>query len=313
MIFESASTGRDGLMTALSELTGAVIENGKFILPETYGTGYLKCYDFGPLMSIMVNQCKLKEDLTLRRKGAMQGKNEITFSFRNIFPGGDVRLLPSVQVSSSDIDLEIFVPAGTQINTILIHVHVGLLKKLINQETGNLLLQNIISGNQPYLYDEIISPEMQSVAMNVIEMNETKQMSDFYLKLKAGELIYLFFVELLKRQERTRYPLNVSDVAALYSIRDSVILDLSVPPNLAELTSLANMSESKLNRLFRQIFGSSIYNYYQALRMKEAAYLIKEEKLSVSEAGYRLGFTNLSHFTRIFERHLGLKPKKYSK
>lgn len=73
------------------------------------------------------------------------------------------------------------------------------------------------------------------------------------------------------------------------------------------------MSESKLNRLFRQIFGNSIYNYYQTLRMNEAAYLIKEEKLSVSEAGYRLGFTNLSHFTRIFERHLGLKPKKYAK
>lgn len=72
------------------------------------------------------------------------------------------------------------------------------------------------------------------------------------------------------------------------------------------------MSESKLNRVFRQIFGNSIYNYYQNLRVNEAAYLIKEEKLSVSEAGYRLGFTNLSHFTRIFERHLGLKPKKYA-
>ena len=87
---------------------------------------------------------------------------------------------------------------------------------------------------------------------------------------------------------------------------------MSAPSNLSELVLFSNMSESKMNRLFKQIFGSSIYNYYQTLRMNEAAYLIKEEQISVSEAGYRLGFTNLSHFTRIFERHIGPKPKKYS-
>ena len=33
--------------------------------------------------------------------------------------------------------------------------------------------------------------------------------------------------------------------------------------------------------------------------------------LSVSETAYRLGFTNLSHFTRVFERHHQLKPKEF--
>jgi AraC-like DNA-binding protein len=46
--------------------------------------------------------------------------------------------------------------------------------------------------------------------------------------------------------------------------------------------------------------------------MQEAARLLKEQHLTVSEVGYRVGFTNLSHFSRVFERHLGLKPKKYS-
>jgi AraC-like DNA-binding protein len=37
-----------------------------------------------------------------------------------------------------------------------------------------------------------------------------------------------------------------------------------------------------------------------------------EEKLSVSEVGYQMGFSNISHFSRVFEKHIGLKPKKYS-
>ncbi len=72
------------------------------------------------------------------------------------------------------------------------------------------------------------------------------------------------------------------------------------------------MSESKLKRLFKQVFGNTIYNYYQTMRMKEAAYLLKHEKQSVSKVGYALGFSNLSHFTRMFEEHIGMKPKKFS-
>jgi AraC-like DNA-binding protein len=75
----------------------------------------------------------------------------------------------------------------------------------------------------------------------------------------------------------------------------------------------AGMSPTKLKRLFKQIFGNSIFNYYQEFRMKEAARLLKEEKLSVSDVGYQLGFTNLSHFSKVFAVHIGMKPKQYSK
>jgi len=46
--------------------------------------------------------------------------------------------------------------------------------------------------------------------------------------------------------------------------------------------------------------------------MQKAAQLLKEKRLSVSDVGYELGFTNLSHFSRVFERYTGIKPKKYS-
>jgi AraC-like DNA-binding protein len=73
------------------------------------------------------------------------------------------------------------------------------------------------------------------------------------------------------------------------------------------------MSPSKLKRLFKQVFGNSIFSYYQGFRMQEAARLLKEEKLSVSEVGCQLGFINLSHFSRVFKEHIGMKPKQYSR
>jgi transcriptional regulator GlxA family with amidase domain len=87
---------------------------------------------------------------------------------------------------------------------------------------------------------------------------------------------------------------------------------LDVPPNLDALAVMSNFSKSKLKRLFKQIFGTSIFHYYQSFRMKEAANLLREHKMSVSEVGFQMGFSNLSHFTRLFETHIGMKPKRWS-
>lgn len=76
--------------------------------------------------------------------------------------------------------------------------------------------------------------------------------------------------------------------------------------------NLQGMGETKMKQMFRQVFGDTIYNYYQKLRMEEAAFMLKQAGYSVSEAGYRLGFSNLSHFSRLFEKHFGVTPKKYA-
>lgn len=312
MVFDSFSAGEFFLKSALAEFAGENLGNMKFTLSENVGTGYIRFLQLSPLIRLMITQSEFNEDLLLKKNGLPETEKKIVFSFRNIFHTSDARLLPCVQISSSDIDVEVFIPAKTKINTILIIVDADLLHGLLNHEVESQIFRNIIAGDKPYFYDQLISPEIQRVAANIVEMNVPESLRNFYLKVKAEELICLFFVELLKRQDIGNYSLNISDVKAMYLIRDKIASDLSVQPNLTELTVISNMSESKMNRLFRQIFGNSIYKYYQVLRMNEAAYLIKEKKFSVSEAGYHLGFTNMSHFTRLFEKHLGLKPKKYS-
>jgi AraC-like DNA-binding protein len=81
---------------------------------------------------------------------------------------------------------------------------------------------------------------------------------------------------------------------------------------LPALAAMIGMSETKMKQLFKQTFGDSIYNYFQKVRMEEAAFLLKQGGYSVSQVGFELGFTNLSHFSRLFESHYGTTPKKFS-
>jgi AraC-like DNA-binding protein len=131
--------------------------------------------------------------------------------------------------------------------------------------------------------------------------------------VKAEELICRLLMELEKRDEKHLYALNSQDIQTIYNVKEQMLERLETPPVINELAVCANMSPSKLKRLFKQIFGNSIFNYYQGFRMQEAARLLREEKLSVSDVGYGLGFTNLSHFSRVFEEHIGMKPKQYSR
>lgn len=312
MIIESTGGAEGGLMSALSGLSGAVITGGYLQIPPAIGDGYLRFVEPGTGLRLLFNQAVFHEDMHLKRTGSLQEQHEITFSFRNIFPGTAGRSFPAVQVSSSDIDVSVFIPARQEVNGVLIIAQVELLKNLLHKQHDNPFLAAILSGGQPYLYEEIVTPEMLDVAASLLSNDIPEGLEDFYFRLKAEQLIYLFFVALSGREHHVSYPLNQADVKAIYQVRDALLVDLSRSPDQEALQILAGMSESKLNRVFRQVFGNSIHRYYQVFRMQEAARLLSTEKLSVSETGYRMGFTNLSHFTRVFEQHTGLKPKKYA-
>ena len=310
------------LLLALAQATGGTVQHDTLHLPASVGSGYLKAFDLGPQLQLLIQQTELREEMLLQRPAVAAGSHPVVFSFRNLVrppssPLGSAaatrgpRALPAVQVTTAAFDFALRLPANTPISSIVIGAEVGLLRDLLGPAELPGLLQPIVAGQHHALYEELISPAMQAVAAEVLTPDAPGHLHHYYLRLKAEELIYLFLAELLKRQHAPVYPLSAADAQQLYLVRDQLLADLSEPPSLAALARLAGMSESKLKRLFKQVFGDTIYNYYQTVRMREAAHLLKEQQLTVTEVGYQLGFKNLSHFTRLFERCIGTKPKKY--
>jgi AraC-like DNA-binding protein len=314
MIFEFAATEHIGMLSAFAKAIGSKVENGIVELPEHLGNGYMRGLDLGPQIRMMIRQYELKEDLVFRRSASGNGTKVVVIAFHDFFhPSSDKKPpLPFVQITTAGIDYEDFFPVNSTINTIIIAVNVDLLKELLHPGEEDALFQTVIYGNQPFLYEELISPHMQALASQIVTADSAGPLQHFFYRLKAEELIYLLFTELLKRREAFTHTLNVADVKTIYQVKDNILAHIDHPPKLEELAKFSGMSESKLKRLFKQIFGKNIYDYYQSFRMTEAAYLLKEKGLSVSETGYQLGFSNLSHFARVFEKYIGLKPKRYS-
>jgi AraC-like DNA-binding protein len=244
----------------------------------------------------------------------------ILFKFQNVFPkaetaqkGKRLKEPPSVLIATSSMNTDAVIPIDTKAAAINIEVDAGYLSRLFTLPERSTALQSLLRNAQPLLFEQMVYPSLQKIIEEISAEKVDQIFELFYLRVKAEELICRLLMELEKRDEKRLYPLNLRDIQAAYKIKEHLLEHLETPPVIKDLAASANMSPSKLKRLFKQIFGAGIFSYYQEFRMKEAARLLKEEKLSVTDTGYKLGFTNLSHFSRVFKEHMGMKPKQYSR
>lgn len=324
MTFEFTVHPSFNFLTSFAKALGIPVHENRLTIPASLGEGYIKKIDLEPDFKFVMHHYTLHRELQLKRL-APEGKSDlisILFNSQEI----PTSLLPAkqnaiqflknngsaIQIASSALDTESIFPAGSEVYFAAAGISTRRLASLLGMEKPNSLVETILQGETTFFYHENMSPEVLRILKQLSGVSEQNELGNLYHRIRIQELIYLLFDKLLHRETERQSPIHKTDLQKLYSIRTSVTSDLSLPPRLDELSKTAAMSETKMKQLFKQVFGDTIYNYYQKARMEEASFLLKQAGYSVSEVGYQLGFSNLSHFSRLFEKHHGLTPKKYA-
>ncbi len=84
--------------------------------------------------------------------------------------------------------------------------------------------------------------------------------------------------------------------------------------NLTEISKSLDINPSYLSREFSKYFDNlSFGEYIRKLRIEKAIELIKLQTRSLTEVAYLTGFSDQSHFTRIFKQHTGKNPSAFKK
>lgn len=306
---------KQNILSQLAKQLGVELEGNRLDIPTKFGKGYCIEYIFNNYIRMLISNYELNTDIEVENPFRENSKRIIFFKFQNMFPKSEKLPVesPLVLIATSRINTDELISIHSNRATINIEVEVSYLDEILELSDKSPVLQSLLQDNQPLLFEQMIYPSLQRIVYEIVNEEIVEAFRVPLLRIKAEELICRLLMELEKRESAHIYPLNTSDIQTLYKIKGLILDHIETPPVIKDLSAVANMSVTKLQRLFKQVFGDSIFSYYQTFRIKEATRLLKEEKLSVSETGYQLGFTNLSHFSRVFNEHIGVKPKQYTK
>ncbi len=132
------------------------------------------------------------------------------------------------------------------------------------------------------------------------------------LHSKTMELFTLYLEQVEQRELNTNLSsINRNDIDRIFKVRQQILETLPHKITVAELANNHNMSIRKLQQLFVQVFGKNISEFALSEKMNKAKDLLNTKQYSVSEIGYFLGYSNLSHFSKAFKKQFGINPKQY--
>jgi AraC family transcriptional regulator len=101
---------------------------------------------------------------------------------------------------------------------------------------------------------------------------------------------------------------NEADREKIVRAREVLLQHIGEPLTIKELSRKVAINECYLKKGFKELFGTTIFDFYQSQRMEHARYLLYEKGLSVTDVSLMLGYSSISHFSTAFKKLTGLKP-----
>ena len=103
-----------------------------------------------------------------------------------------------------------------------------------------------------------------------------------------------------------------ADDKLLHRIIESIQTHLDEPEyGVAALCEDVGISRVHLNRKLKAFGKDSPGVLIKTFRMKQAAYLLANNKVNVSEVAYRVGFSSHSYFSNAFREYFGMSPREF--
>jgi AraC-like DNA-binding protein len=92
--------------------------------------------------------------------------------------------------------------------------------------------------------------------------------------------------------------------------REILLAEFIDPPTIEILAHRCATNASKLKKVFKKTYGTTIYQYVQKLRLEEANLLLRKEHVSIGEIAKRVGYRHQGHFSKLFYAAYGVYPRE---
>lgn len=217
-------------------------------------------------------------------------KDDFQNTFCN-YPGGKDFIFKNIQISSKYFN--------------------NALDGLDERKIRHIIEEKICSGLSKFN----ISVDMYNILNEIDNADKYKGgIKKLYLEGKILELIAIYLFEMVEgvdSKNEKKILKNKEDIEAMKKIKEIIEESFDSTPTCEELAAKINMSVSKFTKSFIKMYGISVHKYVIERRLENAAMLLSQKHINISEAASLSGYNNMSHFSASFRKKYGVLPKDF--
>lgn len=155
-----------------------------------------------------------------------------------------------------------------------------------------------------------ISFEMSRILNDIINCSRTGIFKKIFLEAKIIELLLLQLEQFFKN-ERPKPFLSGKDQDKIYAVRDYLVQNIDQYRSLTDLAHQVGTNEFTLKKGFKEIFGTTVFNFWNTIKMEQAKKMLLHTDLNISEISELTGYKNPRHFSAAFKRQYHVIPSKF--
>lgn len=178
---------------------------------------------------------------------------------------------------------------------------------------GNTMSEKVLSFRHPFSFTQTVTlcGKTRMLLEGLLNHNYSESLENIFVNAQT-QMLLLNTLDGLEDKELTvincKFLSNEADRDKVMKAREILLEHIGEPITIKQLSRKVAMNECYLKKGFKEMFGTTIFDFYQSQRMEHARYLLYEKGLSVTEVSEILGYSSISHFSTAFKKHTGLKP-----
>jgi AraC-like DNA-binding protein len=306
----------------LAALFGTTVIAGKLTVPAAYGSGFFRLIELDGGPEALLYDFTLNDTLVLRREQNNTEYYTLVFDNLNREQGFRV-VIGSESSSDAEVDrsavfyltsflyhIESVLYKGVNIKGIRILLAASWMQHYLQLSEKEAVLEKYIELKAAGIWYKPVNEEPRTLLSELLNSENTPLL---FCRNRVFRIIELFFEWLYNELKVTSGKSGISrrDIEMAQKIEALLTTDVTIlPPTLKELAREAAISESKLKKIFKTVYGLPPYEYYQQQRMQKARLMLLSGEYSVKDVGYTLGYVNLSNFTLAFKKVFGKLPSE---
>jgi AraC family transcriptional regulator len=180
--------------------------------------------------------------------------------------------------------------------------------------TTTTVSDNLLEFSHPTSFSKTLSlcGRTRMVLETLLNHNYTGSHANIFINAQT-QMLLLYSLECMVGENQVegfqcKFLANEADREKIVQAREVLLQHIGEPLTIRELSRKVAINECYLKKGFKEMFGTTIFDFYQGQRMEHARYLLYEKGLSVTEVSLMLGYSSISHFSTAFKKHTGLKP-----